>query len=158
MYRIPMNKLHITAIFLFSLALSLPLTAADKAVKRQASAKGAKVYIISPKNGKTLKNGKVRVVFGLSGMGVCPATLAGPDGKPLPNTGHHHLLLDAKDMPPMNAPLAGSETLLHYGGGQTETVLDLKPGTHTLQLVFADWLHIPHDPPLISKKVTITVK
>jgi len=154
-----MNKLQITAVFLFSLALSLPLSAEDKVViKRQPSAKGAKVYIISPKNGKTLKNGKVRVVFGLSGMGVCPATLAGPDGKPLPNTGHHHLLLDAKDMPPMNAPLAASETLLHYGGGQTETVLNLKPGTHTLQLVFADWLHIPHDPPLISKKVTITVK
>ena len=156
-----MNKLQITAVFLFSLALSLPLSAEDKAViKRQPSAKGAKVYIISPKNGKTLtlKNGKVRVVFGLSGMGVCPATLAGPDGKPLPNTGHHHLLLNAKDMPPINAPLAASETLLHYGGGQTETVLNLKPGTHTLQLVFADWLHIPHDPPLISKKVTITVK
>ncbi|SVD76875.1 uncharacterized protein METZ01_LOCUS429729, partial [marine metagenome] len=66
--------------------------------------------------------------------------------------------LDAKEMPPMNAPLAASDTLLHYGGGQTETVLNLKPGTHTLQLVFADWLHIPHDPPLISKKITITVK
>ena len=153
-----MKKFQITAIILFSLALALPLTAADKAIKRKASAKGAKVYIISPKGNRPLKNGKVRVVFGLSGMGVCPATLAGPDGKPLPNTGHHHLLLDAKDMPPMNAPLAASDTLLHYGGGQTETVLNLKPGTHTLQLVFADWLHIPHDPPLISKKVTVTVK
>ncbi len=153
-----MKKLQITAMILFVFALAMPLTAADKAVKRQASAKKAKVYIISPKDGKTLKNGKVRVVFGLSGMGVCPATLAGPDGKPLPNTGHHHLLLDAKEMPPMNAPLAASDTLLHYGGGQTETVLNLKPGTHTLQLVFADWLHIPHDPPLISKKITITVK
>jgi len=153
-----MKKLQITAMILFTLALAMPLTAEDKAVKRQASAKGAKVYIISPKDGKTLKNGKVRVVFGLSGMGVCPATLAGPDGKPLPNTGHHHLLLDAKEMPPMSAPLAASDTLLHFGGGQTETTLNLKPGTHTLQLVFADWLHIPHDPPLISKKVTITVK
>ncbi|MDP7009761.1 MAG: DUF4399 domain-containing protein [Verrucomicrobiota bacterium] len=153
-----MKKFQIKAIILFVFALTMPLTAADKAVKRQASAKKAKVYIISPKDGKTLKNGKVRVVFGLSGMGVCPATLAGPDGKPLPNTGHHHLLLDAKEMPPMNAPLAAADTLLHYGGGQTETVLDLKPGTHTLQLVFADWLHIPHDPPLISKKITITVK
>ena len=112
-----MKKFQIVVIFLFSLVLSLPSIAEDKAVKRQASAKGAKAYIISPKNGRTLKNGKVRVVFGLSGMGVCPATLAGPNGKPLPNTGHHHLLLDAKDMPPMNAPLAGSETLLHYGGG-----------------------------------------
>ena len=58
----------------------------------------------------------------------------------------------------MNVPLAASDTLLHFGKGQTETILNLEPGTHTLQLVFADWLHIPHDPPLISKKVTITVK
>lgn len=153
-----MKKLEIAAISLFTLALALPLTAEDKTIKGQPSTKGAKVYIISPKNGRTLKNGKVKVVFGLSGMGVCPATLVGPDGKPLPGTGHHHLLLDAKVMPPMNMPMAASETLLHYGKGQTETVLNLKPGTHTLQLVFADWLHIPHDPPLISKKVTITVK
>ena len=153
-----MKKLQITVLILFSLVVTMPLTAEDKAIKRQASAKGAKVYIISPKNGRTLKTGKVKIVFGLSGMGVCPATLAGPDGKPLPGTGHHHLLLDAKEMPPMNVPLAASETLVHFGKGQTETVLNLKSGTHTLQLVFADWLHIPHDPPLISKKVTITVK
>ncbi len=152
-----MKKLQIAAISLFSLALALPL-GADEKLKRQPSAKGAKVYIISPKNGKTVKSGKVKVVFGLSGMGICPATLAGPDGKPIPYTGHHHLLLNAKEMPPMNAPLAASPSLLHFGKGQSETTLELKPGTHTLQLVFADWLHIPHDPPLISKKVTITVK
>ncbi len=153
-----MKKLQIAVIILFSTVLALPLTAEDKAIKRQPSEKGAKVYIVNLKNGKTLKNGKVKVIFGLSGMGVCPATLAGPDGKPLPGTGHHHLLLNAKEMPPMNVPLAASETLVHFGKGQTETVLNLKSGTHTLQLVFADWLHIPHDPPLISKKVTITVK
>ena len=148
---------HILTCGLFAFGLALPL-AADEKVKRTPSPKGAKVYIISPKNGRTLKSGKVKVVFGLSGMGVCPATLAGPDGKPLPGTGHHHLLLDAEKMPPMTAPLAASETLLHYGKGNTETVLNLKPGKHTLQLVFADWLHIPHDPPVISKKITITVK
>lgn len=152
-----MKKFTISTISLFALALALPLAAKDKAIPRQASAKKAKVYLISPRDGKTYK-GKVRIRFGVSGMGVCPATLAGPDGKPLPFTGHHHLLLDAKAMPPMNAPLAASETLLHFGKGQTETTLELKPGTHTLQLVFADWLHIPHDPPLLSKKITITVK
>ena len=96
--------------------------------------------------------------FGLKGMGVCPAGLVLPNGKPKENTGHHHLLVNAKEMPPMNLPLAASETLIHFGGGQTETTLDLPPGEHTLQLVFADFAHIPHDPPVISKKITIKVE
>ena len=92
-------------------------------------------------------------------MGVCPATLVLPNGKPVEKTGHHHLLVDTEKLPAMNLPLvAVPEKLIHFGGGQTETVLNLKPGKHTLQLVFADWLHIPHDPPVISKKITITVK
>ncbi len=139
--------------------IASPVLADDKApnIPRQPSPKGAKVFIISPKDGKTVK-GKVRVVFGLRGMGVCPAGLVLPDGKPKENTGHHHLLLNAEKLPPMNLPLAASKTLLHYGGGQTETVLELPPGKHTLQLVFADFAHIPHDPPLVSKKITITVE
>ena len=125
--------------------------AEDKKIPRTPSPKGAKVEILMPRNGKTVR-GPVRVIFGLKGMGVCPAGLVLPDGKPKENTGHHHLLVNAKAMPPMNLPLAASETLIHFGGGQTETVLDLPPGEHTLQLVFADFAHIPHDPPVISKK------
>ena len=102
--------------------------------------------------------GPVRVVFGLRGMGVCPAGIVLPNGKPKENTGHHHLLVNAEKLLPMNLPLQASKTLIHYGGGQTETVLELPPGKHTLQLVFADFAHIPHDPPVISKKITITVK
>ena len=136
-------------------SLLLPAVAEDK-IPRQPSPKGAKVMIILPRDGKTVK-GPVRVAFGLKGMGVCPAGLVLPDGKPMPNTGHHHLLVDAEKMPPMGLPLVASKTLLHYGGGQTEVVLDLPPGKHTLQLVFADYAHIPHDPPLVSKKITITV-
>lgn len=125
-------------------------------IPRQPSPKGAKVMILSPKDGKTVK-GPVRVVFGLQGMGVCPAGLVLPDGKPKENTGHHHLLVNMEKLPPMNLPLAASEQLLHFGGGQTETTLELPPGKHTLQLVFADFAHIPHDPPVVSKKITITV-
>jgi len=125
-------------------------------IPRQPSPKGAKVMIISPRDGKTVK-GPVRVVFGLKGMGVCPAGLVLPDGKPKENTGHHHLLVDTEKLPNMGLPLAASKTLLHYGGGQTEATLDLPPGKHTLQLVFADYAHIPHNPPLVSKKITITV-
>jgi len=134
-----------------------PLQAEDKiAVPRTPSPKGAKVEILLPKDGKTVR-GPVRVVFGLRGMGVCPAGIVLPNGKPKENTGHHHLLVDAEKLPPMNLPLQASKTLIHYGGGQTETVLELPPGKHTLQLVFADFAHIPHNPPVISKKITITV-
>ena len=141
---------------LIAFGLVMPAVAQDK-VPRTPSPKGAQVRIILPKNGKTVK-GPVRVVFGLKGMGVCPAGLVLPDGKPKENTGHHHLLVDTEKLPAMNLPLVASETLLHFGGGQTETVLNLKPGKHTLQLVFADWIHIPHDPPVISKKITIMVE
>ena len=138
--------------------LSAPVLAQDNKIPRQPSPKGAKVMIVFPRDGKTVK-GPVRVAFGLRGMGVCPAGLVLPDGKtPMPNTGHHHLLVDTEKLPAMNLPLVASEKLLHFGGGQTETTLDLPPGKHTLQLVFADFAHIPHDPPVVSKKITITVE
>ena len=137
-------------------SLLMTALADDPEIPRRPSPKGAKVTIIFPRDGKTVK-GPVRVAFGLKGMGVCPAGLVLPDGKPMPNTGHHHLLIDAEKMPAMNLPLVASDTLPHFGGGQTEVTLDLPPGKHTLQLVFADFAHIPHNPPVVSKKITITV-
>ena len=125
--------------------------AAAAQVTKTKSADGAKVYIISPKNGASVSS-PVTVQFGLKGMGVAPA------GVTTANTGHHHLLVDVTDMPDMNAPLANNEHIRHFGGGQTETDLTLTPGKHTLQLVFADAGHIPHDKPLMSEKITITVK
>ena len=136
-------------------SLLLPAVAEDK-IPRQPSPKGAKVMIIFPRDGKTVK-GPVRVAFGLKGMGVCPAGLVLPDGQPLPNTGHHHLLVDTEKLPSMALPMVAAKTLLHFGAGQTEVTLDLPPGKHTLQLVFADFAHIAHNPPLVSKKITITV-
>ena len=141
---------------LLSCALAWSVNAEDK-IPRTPSPKGAKVEILLPNKRKTLK-GPVRVIFGVQGMGVCPAGLVLPDGKPKENTGHHHLLVDVEKLPPMNLPLAASETLLHFGGGQTETVLNLPPGEHTLQLIFADFAHIPHDPPVVSEKITIKVE
>ncbi len=111
---------------------------------------GAKVYIISPKDGDTV-SGKVTVLFGLSGMGVAPA------GVNKPKTGHHHLLIDAVELPPAGKPMGKSDHLKHFGGGQTQTTLDLAPGKHTLQLVLGDHVHVPLAPPVISKKITITV-
>jgi len=109
----------------------------------------AKVYIISPADGAKL-TGPVTVRFGLSGMGVAPA------GVDHPNTGHHHLLIDA-DVPALDQPIPKDDRHRHYGNGQTEATLELPPGTHTLQLLLGDRNHMPHDPPLKSEKITITV-
>lgn len=114
------------------------------------SAPGAKVYFIEPKNGAEIK-GPVKVVFGLSGMGVAPA------GVQSENTGHHHVLIDGATADP-NAPLPATEQVQHFGKGQTEATLALKPGKHTLQLVLGDYKHQPHNPPVMSEVITITVK
>lgn len=111
----------------------------------------AKVYIISPKDGE--KVGRTFTVrFGLSGMGVAPA------GVNKPGTGHHHLLIDVDEMPDMTKPLPSTEHIVHFGGGQTETQLTLPPGKHTLQLVLANYLHIPFKNPVVSKKITVDVE
>jgi len=112
---------------------------------------GAEVYIISPKNGAIVHN-PVLVQFGLKGMGVAPA------GVKYDNTGHHHLLIDADPPGDQSTPLPATDKIVHFGKGQTETTLNLTPGKHTLQLVLADANHIPHSPPVLSKKITITVK
>ena len=119
---------------------------------KKKSAEGARVYIISPKNGDTV-SGTFTVQFGLKGMGVAPAAAD------VANTGHHHLLIDVDKMPDFNVPLVTTEkNIMHFGAGQTEAELTLAPGRHTLQLVFADFMHIPHDKPVVSEKITITVK
>jgi uncharacterized protein DUF4399 len=115
------------------------------------SAPGAEVYIISPKDGAKVSSPFV-VQFGLKGMGIAPA------GMKFDNTGHHHLLIDSDVPTNLSAPLpAGSEKLMHFGKGQTETTLTLPPGKHTLQLVLGDYSHVPHNPPVVSKKVTVIV-
>ena len=138
----------LSAIVLGGLLTSV--AAADKLEKRK-SPKGAKTYIAWPKDGKTVGK-KFTVRFGLKGMGVAPA------GIDIENTGHHHLLIDVDKMPNFNIPLAASDNIRHFGGGQTEVTLELSPGKHTLQLVLGDWIHLPHSPPVMSEKITITVK
>ena len=113
---------------------------------------GAKVYIINLKDGADVTS-PFLVQFGLSGMGVAPA------GVEKPNTGHHHLLIDTKlTAEQMKEPIPADDTHKHFGGGQTEAMVTLPKGQHTLQLVLADWTHIPHVPPVMSEPITITVK
>lgn len=112
------------------------------------SAEGAKAYIVSPQNGEVVSK-TFTVVFGLKGMGVAPA------GIDKANTGHHHLLVDG-EMPSMHQPMGGE--VIHFGGGQTETILTLEPGEHTLQLILGDKMHMPHHPAVVSEQITVTVE
>jgi hypothetical protein len=120
-------------------------------VPRTKSVPNTKAYIISPANNATVSS-PFTVQFGLKGMGIAPA------GINHPNTGHHHLLVDVETMPDVSIPMPATDNIRHFGAGQTETELTLPPGRHTLQLVFADYLHIQHDTPVTSEKITITVK
>jgi hypothetical protein len=117
------------------------------------SPKGARVYIMGLKDGKTVK-APVTIRFGLKGMGVCPA------GMYLPDTGHHHLLvnMDVSELDPKMPIPSIDGKCLHYGKGQTQVTLDLPKGKHTLQLAFANFAHILHKPAVTSKKITITVE
>jgi hypothetical protein len=115
------------------------------------SPKDAYVYIGWPNDGEVINTRSIRVWFGLRNMGVAPA------GVDKPNTGHHHLLIDA-DLPPFDEPIPSDRNHVHFGGGQTEAVIELLPGTHTLQLIMGDKDHIPHNPPVYSEKITITVR
>jgi hypothetical protein len=110
----------------------------------------ALVYIISPKDGDTVTS-PFRVQFGLSGMGVAPA------GVERPNTGHHHLLIDADESLDPNEPIPQDKKHLHFGAGQTEALIELPPGKHTLQLVLGDFSHHLFHPPLISDVITVNV-
>ena len=97
-------------------------------------------------------NGPVKIVFGLSGMGVAPA------GIDFPNTGHHHLLVDLENLPNLLKPIPADKNHIHFGKGQTQTVLQLSKGKRTLQLLMGNYLHIPHREPVISDKITIFVE
>jgi hypothetical protein len=139
-----MRTLLVAFIALLSLGTAV-------ALDRTPSPAGAEVYIISPADGAKVAS-PVRVQFGLKGMGIAPAGIA------FENSGHHHLLVDTDPPADLSQPLPTSEHVIHFGKGQTETELKLAPGKHTLQLVLGDQLHVPHNPPVMSKKITIEVK
>lgn len=115
------------------------------------SAFSAEVYFVSPSDGDEVSS-PVEIVFGLRGIGVAPA------GINFPNTGHHHLLVDLDALPNLNESIPADENHIHFGKGQTQTLLALDPGEHTLQLLLGDWMHVPHTEPIFSEKITIFVK
>ena len=118
--------------------------------KRVPSSPDAYLYIGWPQDGQTVTS-PFKVWFGLRNFGVAPA------GVTKTNTGHHHLLIDT-DLPPLDQEIPNDRNHRHFGLGQTETMLELPPGTHTLQLLLGDADHVPHDPPVMSKRITIHVR
>jgi hypothetical protein len=143
--------MHITSRqLLLAFAAAMTAGVAVAQLPRTASPAGARVYFIEPQNGATI-SGPVVVKMGLSGMGVAPA------GIEYASTGHHHILINEPTYD-SGLPLAMTDQIRHFGGGQTETALTLPPGTYRLQLVLADRLHIVHNPPVMSDVITVTVR
>lgn len=119
--------------------------------KRKPAPQGARAYIIWPRDGTVIKGGKFWLRMGLQGAGVAPASIDRP------NTGHHHVLVNT-DVPPLDEPIPNDAKHLHFGGGQTEVRMELPPGRHTLQLLLGDLDHVPHDPPIMSQRITVIVQ
>ena len=129
-----MSKFLVTLFFIFSISV----------------AASAEVYIISPKDGEEVSS-PVEVIFGLQGMGIAPA------GINFPNTGHHHLLIDLDQLPDLKSGIPADAQHLHFGKGQTQALIELDPGEHSLQLLLGDWMHVPHETPVVSEKIKILV-
>jgi hypothetical protein len=145
-------RAFVAGVALASIAVLAPVGAAgaaEPAIPRSPRPERAQVYFISPENGAKVAS-PVVVRFGLREMGVAPAGVAQPQ------TGHHHLIVDA-EVPPTGLPIPKNDHYLHFGGGQTEVSLPLAPGKHTLQLLLGDHNHVPHDPPVVSERITIEV-
>lgn len=134
-------------IFTFSL---ISVAIANEAASNKTPETQA--YFISPVDGQTVQS-PFKVQFGLKGMGVAPA------GVQKENTGHHHLLIDTDiSTVDLTKPLPATDKIKHFGGGQTETYLELPAGKHTLQLVLGNYLHIPHSNPIASDRITVKVE
>ncbi|PJG55027.1 rod shape-determining protein RodA [Bradyrhizobium forestalis] len=134
-----------------ALAAALALLPSAACPQGKAAPKDAKLYFITPQEGQKIRGG-FWVRFGLRNMGV---THAGDDYQ---NAGHHHLLVDVNEPIDIKEPIPQDKSHLHFGAGQTETFLELPPGTHTLQLVLGDAKHYPFDPPVASEKITVRVR
>ena len=122
---------------------------APKIQKKQAPS-NAKVFFLKPTAGESI-SGPVDVEFGVDNIEIVPS------GQDTPLSGHHHIIINA-DLPNMDLPIPANENYVHFGDGSSKTTLTLEKGEHTLQLILGDYLHIPHEPPIYSDKITIFVK
>jgi hypothetical protein len=153
MEEMPMRIPSIAVVLLLAggLASAQDMASPVASIAREKAPTLAEVFFLAPQDGATVGRDVV-VKFGVEGVALAPAT----DAKP--GSGHHHLLIDAKELPPLDAPIPNDATHKHYGKAQTGDTIQLEPGTHTLQLDFADARHVQFDPPIVSPKITIHVK
>ncbi|MCX7080683.1 MAG: DUF4399 domain-containing protein [Pseudomonas sp.] len=145
-------KTFVSRAALVSLLLgaSMLASAADSTARTPAP-KGATVSIVSPADGATVGE-SFKVRFAVEGIALAPA------GDQTKNTGHHHLFIDVDTLPAENMPIPKDANHMHFGLAQTETDIKLAPGKHTLQMELGDKNHVPFDPPIVSKKITVIVK
>lgn len=141
---------HVVVLFCALLLVLFASVALAAKLAVHAAPEGSSIYIISPADGEHVSS-PVTIVFGLEGMGIAPS------GVERPKTGHHHLLVDVDALPAAGQPIPSDAHHLHFGGGQTQTTLELQPGTHTLQLELGDLNHVPFEPPVVSPPITIYV-
>lgn len=141
MLTVLMNKIFITGLLFSTLLMQ-----ADECAQEN----NASVFFKSPKNNYVSESSEVKIVFGIKNFNILPAGVVSC------NSGHHHLLINA-ELPNLERPIPTSENYVHFGKGQTETTINLKPGKHTLQLLLGDYAHIPHKKPIFSEKITIEV-
>ncbi len=139
-------------LFLMLAILVAPVLAAQEPAEmpRSPAPEGVTLEFANLRDGDVVPQ-TFEVDFVVTGMSVVPA---GTEGE---HSGHHHLLIDVDETPPMNLPLPKTDNIVHFGDGASGAHVTLPPGDHTLQLLFADHLHIPHDPPVMSEKITVTV-
>ena len=138
-------------IMMFSALLAAALQSGTAVAEPAVAPANAQVYFIWPSDGTIITGGKLWVRMGLRNMGIAPKGTGGP------NTGHHHLLIDT-ELPPLTESIPNDRNHLHFGAGETEARVELPPGKHTLQLLLGDKDHMPHNPPVHSKKITVTVR
>ena len=145
-----MNLKSLSHIGLLACCLTVICATALADNQRSPSAEGASIAFANLADGDVVPPGYT-AKFTISGMGIAPA------GSAIENTGHFHLLIDLPELPPLGQPLPATEQIVHFGKGQSETTLNLTEGRHRLQLLMADYAHVPHDPPVLSEVITITV-
>ena len=119
--------------------------------QRTPAPENAVVYIVWPPDGAVINGGRFWLRMGLRNMGVAPK------GVKMANVGHHHVLIDT-ELPAMDQQIPNDRNHLHFGAGETEARIELPPGKHTLQLLLGDQDHVPHDPPIYSSRITVTVR
>ena len=118
-------------------------------IERKAAPEDATVFFIKPRANERF-SGPIEVEFGVSNIEIVPS------GQDQQGSGHHHIIIDA-ELPDMNLPITADKNYVHFGDGSSKTTLNLEPGEHTLQLLLGDYLHIPHEPPIMSEKITVFV-